>query len=81
MQLLPLQKNVYGTNFHILLCTYNVLEYLKTDTSKNGTYSQQTVQFAQQTVSLYTSLHLTLYVSCIMFQCVDKQTRCNTSYE
>ena len=24
---------------------------------------------------------LTLYVPCIMFQCVDKPTRCNTSYE
>jgi hypothetical protein len=25
--------------------------------------------------------NLTLYVPCIMFQCVDKPTRCNTSYE
>ena len=27
------------------------------------------------------SINLTLYVPCIMFQCVDKPTRCNTSYE
>ena len=27
------------------------------------------------------SLYLTLYVPCIIFQCVDKPTRCNTSYE
>jgi hypothetical protein len=26
-------------------------------------------------------IHLTLYVSCIMFQSVDKPTRCNISYE
>ena len=25
--------------------------------------------------------NLTLYLPCIMFQCVDKLTRCNTSYE
>ena len=25
--------------------------------------------------------NLTLYIPCIMFQCVDKPTRCNTSYE
>ena len=25
--------------------------------------------------------NLTLYVPCIMFQCADKPTRCNTSYE
>ena len=28
-----------------------------------------------------TNKHLTLYVSCIMFQCVDKLKRCDTSYE
>ena len=28
-----------------------------------------------------TAEFLTLYVPCIMFQCVDKPTRCNTSYE
>ena len=27
------------------------------------------------------SLNLMLYVPCIMFQCVDKPTTCNTSYE
>ena len=27
------------------------------------------------------SANLTLYVPCIMFQCVDKPTRCNTYYE
>ena len=27
------------------------------------------------------STNLKLYVPCIMFQCVDKPTRCNTSYE
>ena len=26
-------------------------------------------------------VNLTFYVHCIMFQCVDKPTRCNTSYE
>ena len=25
--------------------------------------------------------NLTMYVSCILFQCVDKPTRCNISYE
>ena len=38
-------------------------------------------------INLSTSLkfvltfNLTLYVPCIMFQCVDKLKRCNTSYE
>ena len=26
-------------------------------------------------------LYLTLYVRCVLFQCVDKPTRCNTSYD
>jgi hypothetical protein len=68
MLLLYVQKNAYDTNFQVLLYTYNVLEYLKTDTSKCGIHSQQTVQSAQQlsfcfTLFLYMfrPLHMTVH--------------------
>ena len=32
-------------------------------------------------IKVFSLFNLNLYVSCIMFQCVDKPTRCNTSYE
>jgi len=38
MLLSYVQKNAYDTNFQVLLYTCNVLEYLKTETSENGTF-------------------------------------------
>ena len=37
--------------------------------------------FKFMTYRVYIHIYLTLYVPSIMFQCVDKPKRCNTSYE
>ena len=73
MLLLHIQKNAYDTNFQVLLCTYNVLDYFKTDTSKNAIYSQQTLQSAQQLsfcftlfLCMFRPLHMAVHIQFVL---------------
>ena len=43
-----------------------------------GKYTNKLVRVKNGKCEIFT---LTLYVPCIMSQCVDKPTRCNTAYE
>ena len=60
--------------------TFWVLRFLRSLPYPSSAYTwrQQQQQLLQKKVRKFI---LTLYVPCIMFQCVDKPTRCNTSYE
>ena len=81
--------------FHIVHCTPNYCVHrqhrkesqLLLSTAAKGCYNAPLCTIYVHCSSCYivsTSLnkvYLTLYVPCIIFQCVDNPTKCNTSYE